>query len=304
MSDKYYNEIKNRLIDVEVTNRVKDYSKTKTTLENYYEIGRLIIEAQGGEKRNKYGDNLIKEYAIKLTSDLGKGYSWRNLYNMRLYYLTFSNNSILQPLAAKLSWTHYTILLTLKNPNEIRYYINLCIKLNLGKRELQSRIKLKEYEKLPNKIKLKLIENKKLEITETIKEPIIILNPNNIEVIKEKTIQGLIMEKIYNFLKQLGPNYMFVGNEYPIKVGNRHYKIDLLLYNVDYESYVVVELKVDELKYKDIGQINFYINYVDKNIKKITQNKTIGIILCHRNNKLILEYCTDPRILVREYVLV
>ena len=229
MSDKYYNEIKNRLIDVEVTSRIKDYSKNKTTFENYYEIGRLIIEAQGGEKRNKYGDNLIKEYAIKLTSDLGKGYSWRNLYNMRLYYLTFSNNSILQPLAAKLSWTHYTILLTLKNPNEIRYYINLCIKLNLGKRELQSRIKLKEYEKLPNKIKLKLIENKKLEITETIKEPIIILNSNNIEVTKEKILQGLIMEKIYNFLKQLGPNYMFVGNEYPINVEDRYYKIDLLL---------------------------------------------------------------------------
>ena len=303
MSDKYYNEIKNRLIDVEVTSRIKDYSKNKTTLENYYEIGRLIIEAQGGEKRAKYGDNLIKEYSNKLMIEVDKKYSFRNLMYIKKFYSMFRNEKV-NALRSQLSWTHYRTLLVLNNLDEIKYYINIAIKENLTYRKLGERIKRKEYEKMPNKIKLKLIENKKLEITETIKEPIIILNPNNIEVIKEKTLQGLIMEKIYNFLKQLGPNYMFVGNEYPIKVGNRYYKIDLLLYNVDYESYVVVELKVDELKHKDIGQINFYINYVDKNIKKITQNKTIGIILCHRNNRLILEYCTNPRIIVRKYVLI
>ena len=303
MSDKYYNEIKNRLIDVEVISRIKDYSKNKTTLENYYEIGRLIIEAQGGEKRAKYGDNLIKEYSNKLMIEVDKKYSFRNLMYIKKFYSMFRNEKV-NALRSQLSWTHYRTLLVLNNLDEIKYYINIAIKENLTYRKLGERIKLKEYEKLPSKIKLKLIENKKLEITETIKEPIIILNSNNIEVTKEKTLQGLIMEKIYNFLKQLGPNYMFVGNEYPIKVGNRYYKIDLLLYNVDYESYVVVELKVDELKHKDIGQINFYINYVDKNIKKITQNKTIGIILCYRNNKLILEYCTDPRIVVREYVLI
>lgn len=303
MSDKYYNEIKNRLIDVEVTSRIKDYSKNKTTLENYYEIGRLIIEAQGGEKRAKYGDNLIKEYSNKLMIEVDKKYSFRNLMYIKKFYSMFRNEKV-NALRSQLSWTHYRTLLVLNNLDEIKYYINIAIKENLTYRKLGERIKLKEYEKLPIITKQKLLENKKLEITETIKEPIIILNPNNIEVIKEKTLQGLIMEKIYNFLKQLGPNYMFVGNEYPIKVGNRYYKIDLLLYNVDYESYVVVELKVDELKHKDIGQINFYINYVDKNIKKITQNKTIGIILCHRNNRLILEYCTNPRIIVRKYVLI
>ena len=303
MSDKYYNEIKERLIDVEVTSRIKDYSRNKTTLENYYEIGRLIIEAQGGEKRAKYGDNLIKEYSNKLMIEVDKKYSERNLRNMRKFYILFKNEKW-NALRSQLSWTHYRTLLVLNNLDEIKYYINIAIKENLTYRKLGERIKRKEYEKLPIITKQKLLENKKLEITETIKEPIIILNSNNIEVIKEKTLQGLIMEKIYDFLKQLGPNYMFVGNEYPIKVGNSYYKIDLLLYNVDYESYVVVELKVDELKHKDIGQINFYINYVDKHLKKITQNKTIGIILCHRNNRLILEYCTDPRIVVREYVLI
>ena len=111
------------------------------------------------------------------------------------------------------------------------------------------------------------------------------------------------MEDIYSFLKQLGNDYHFVGNEYPIKIGDRYYKIDLLLYNMEYESYVVVELKIGELKSEHIGQISLYMNYIDKNKKKITQDKTIGIILCHRNNRLIMEYISDPRIISREYIL-
>ena len=178
--DKYYDEIKERIIDVETTERVKNYTTNRVKLENYYEIGRLIIEAQGGEERARYGDKLIKEYAIKLTNDLGKGYSWRNLYNMRAYYILFSNNEILQPMAAKLSWTHYTILLSLKNINEINYYINLVARLNLSKRELELRIKNKEYDNLDENTKLKLIENKDLSITESVVNPIVVDNPNNL----------------------------------------------------------------------------------------------------------------------------
>ena len=96
---------------------------------------------------------------------------------------------------------------------------------------------------------------------------------------------------------------MFVGNEYPIKIGDRYYKIDLLLYNKEYRSYIVVELKIGELKHSHIGQIELYINYVDKNIRDNYDNNTIGLILCHRNNKLIMEYCSDDRIVAREYVL-
>ena len=268
-TEKYYLEIKDKIIDTEATIKVKDYSKNKIVLKNYYEIGRLIVEAQGGENRNKYGNKLIKEYALKLTNDLGKGYSWRNLYNMRSYYIIFSSNEILQALPAKLSWSHYCELISLKDINAIKYYIDKTLTTNMGYRQLHNVIKSKEYESLSLETKQKLIENKKPKITEIIKNPIIINNPNDIE----------------------------------IKIGDRYYKIDLLLYNIEYESYVVVELKIGELKKENIGQIGLYMNYIDKHIKKSLYNKIIGIILCHKNNKLIMEYCSNPDIISREYIL-
>ncbi len=140
----YYNEIKNILINNETTKRVKDYSKNKSDLDSYYNVGKLLIEAQGGETRAKYGDNLIKEYSKKLTNELGKGYSERNLKNMRKFYL-FQKG---QPVAAELNWSHYTIVLSLKNINEINYYIDITIKQNLGYRQLKEKIKSNEYERL------------------------------------------------------------------------------------------------------------------------------------------------------------
>ena len=115
----YYNEIKNELIDNELTKKAKDYSKNRSDLTHYYNVGRLIIEAQGGENNNKYGNRLIKDYSIKLTKEIGKGYSWRNLYNMRSYYILLSKNEILQALPAILSWSHFVELLSLNDINEI-----------------------------------------------------------------------------------------------------------------------------------------------------------------------------------------
>ena len=297
--DIYYSQIKDLIIDTETTIRVKDYSKNKVILENYYEIGKLIVEAQGGEKRAKYGDGLIKEYSKKLIAEVGKKYSITLLKYIRQFFLYVEKG---QPMADQLSWSHYQELLPLKDINEINYYIDECIRQSLSKWKLREKIKNKEYEKLTDDTKQKLIENKKPELTELVKDPIIINNPNNIEVVKEKALQKLIMEDIENFLKQLGNEFHFVGKEYPIKIGrNRYYKIDLLLYNIEYECYVVIELKIGELKHEHLGQIALYMNYMDKNKKKITQNKTIGIILCHRNNKLIMEYCSDSRIITREY---
>lgn len=298
-NDKYYEEIKDLIIDTETTIRVKDYSKNKVVLNNYYKIGKLIIEAQGGEKRAKYGNGLIKEYSKKLIAEVGKKYSVTLLKYIRQFYLYVEKG---QPMADQLSWSHYQELLPLKDINTINYYIDECIRQNLSKWKLREKIKNKEYERLSVGTKQKLVENKKPELTELVKDPIIISNPNNIEVIKEKTLQKLIMEDIYNFLKQLGNDYMFVGNEYPVKIGDKYYKIDLLLYNMEYECYVVVELKIGELKHSHIGQISLYMNYIDKNKKKITQNKTIGIILCHKDSKLLMEYASDPRIISREYV--
>ena len=121
----YYNQIKQELINNEAYKRVKDYSKNRSDLNTYYNVGKLIVEAQGGELRSEYGNKLIKEYSVKLTRELGKGYSWRNLYNMRQYYLLFSKNDILQTMSAKLSWSHIIELICLNNANKINYYIKM-----------------------------------------------------------------------------------------------------------------------------------------------------------------------------------
>ena len=137
-----------------------------------------------------------------------------------------------------------------------------------------------------------------------IKNPIVIKNNTNKEIISEKVLQKVILEDLPSFLDELGEGFTFVKNEYKIKIGNSYNYIDLLLYNIKFNCYVVVELKVTELKKEYIGQIEIYMNYIDKNLRKITQDKTIGIIICKSNNKFIMEYCSDFRILAKEYKLV
>lgn len=134
--------------------------------------------------------------------------------------------------------------------------------------------------------------------------PILIKNKNNIDIINEKVLHQLILEDIESFMKELGNGFCFIGSEYKIKIGDNFHKIDLLLFNIKYNSYVVVELKMCELRKEHIGQIEVYMNYIDKNIKKISQDKTIGIIICRKNNKYVIEYCSDNRIISREYELV
>ena len=293
----YYNEIKNKIIDNEIYKKVKDYSKNRNDLETYYEIGRLLVEAQGGEKRAKYGDNLIREYSERLTRELGKKYSTRSLKYMRNFYL-FQKG---QPVAAQLTWSHYIELLSLKDNDEINYYISQCIERNLSKRQLREKIKSKEYERLPISTRNKLISNTNLEVQDLVKDPIIIKNTSNIEIISEKVLKQLILEDLDNFLLELGNGFTYIANEYKIKVDNNFNYIDILLYNIFYNCYVVVELKVTELKKEHIGQIQVYMNYIDKNIKTINQDKTIGIIISKKNNKYVIEYSSDPRIYATTY---
>ena len=300
----YYNEIKIKLIDNEVYKKVKDYSKNRNELNTYYEVGKLLIEAQGGEDRARYGDCLIKEYSKRLINEVGKKYNERTLRRIRQFYLVF-NNEIWSALPTELTWSHYCELLSLKNINEINYYIDIAINQNLAYRELSKRIKNKEYQRLEDKTKLKLINKEEITVSDFIKNPIIIKNKNNIneEEISEKILQNLILEDIPSFLKELGTGFSFIENEYKIKIGNTYNYIDLLLFNIKYNCYVVVELKVTGLKKEHIGQIEIYMNYIDKNIKTINQDKTIGIIICKRDNHYYIEYSSDNRILAREYSL-
>ena len=293
----YYEEIKNKIIDNETYERVKDYSKERHRVITYYEIGKLLNEAGG-----KYGANIIKQYSKKLVIEVGTKYNERTLRRMRQLYLLFKKQKW-SPLATKLSWSHYSEVLSIKDEEKLMYYINACISKNLSKMELREKIKSKEYERLPDETKNKIIKEEKLEVKDLVPNPILIKNTNNIEIITEKVLHNLILEDIPSFMKELGNGYSFIDDEYKIKIGDTYHKIDLLLFNIKYNAYVVVELKVNEFKVEYISQVQKYMNYIDKNIKEISNNSTIGILICKRENKYVIEYCSDERIVVRKYVL-
>ncbi len=293
----YYDEIKNKIIDNETYERVKDYSKERHRVITYYEIGKLLNEAGG-----KYGANIIKQYSKKLVIEVGTKYNERTLRRMKQLYLFFKKQKW-SPLGTKLSISHLRVLFTLKDNNEINYYVKQIINKNMSKRELEYIVKSKEYERLPDETKNKIIKEEKLEVKDLVPNPILIKNKNNIEIIAEKVLHNLILEDIPSFMKELGNGYSFIDDEYKIKIGDTYHKIDLLLFNIKYNAYVVVELKVSEFKVEYISQVQKYMNYIDKNIKEISNNNTIGILICKRENKYVIEYCSDERIVVRKYVL-
>lgn len=292
----YYQSIKNKLIENEIYSKVKDYSKEKNKVMTYFEIGKLLTEAGG-----KYGDRVIEDYSNKLMNEVGKKYNKRTLFRMRQFYNLFSNEKV-SPLVTQLTWTHYIVLLALKDYDEIVYYIEQCIKLNLSKRELQEKIKSKEYERLDDKTRKKIINNKEMVIQDYIKHPIIIKNNKNYDDISEKALEQLILEDIDSFLKELGDGFTYVGHQYKIKVGNTFNYIDLLLFNIKYNCYCVVELKVTQLKKEHIGQIMVYMNYIDSEVKLIYHNKTIGIIVCRENNEYVVKYCSNSNIFQTTYL--
>ena len=295
--NNYYNEIKQELINNEITKKIKDYSKNKSDLTTYYNVGKMLAEAG-----KHYGEGIIKEYSIKLTNELGKGYTFTSLTRMRKFFYLVEK---VATLSQQLTYGHYIVLLPyLKNINKINYYIRITEIEKLSIRELRKRITNKEYERLDEKTKIKLSTKKATNLYDFIKNPIIIKNTKDYTNITEKVIQQLILEDIPSFLKELGIGFSFIENEYKIKIGNQYNYIDLLLYNIKYKCYVVIELKITTLKKDHIGQIETYMNYIDKNIKSVEEEKTIGIIICRKDNKFIMEYCSDSRILTREYKVV
>ena len=289
----YYENIKEELISNEVYKKVKDYSKNRNDLKTYYNVGKMLSEAG-----KHYGEGIIKEYSKKLTSELGKGYSKRNLWLMLKFY---ELQEKVQTLSAQLTWSHYCLLLSLDLVDKINYYIKIIEEQNLSVRELRDKIKNNEYERLDNSTKEKLKKEEKLQVEDLVKNPIILKTDK--EIIKEKALQQLILEDMENFLVELGNGFSFIKSEYKIKIGNNYNYIDLLLFNYIYNCFIVIELKVTELKKEHIGQIETYMNYIDKNLKTINQDKTIGVIITKKDNKFIMEYCSDKRILNTTYEL-
>ena len=222
---------------------------------------------------------------------------------MKQFYNVFSNEKV-STLWTQLTWSHYREVLSLEDINKITYYLNICEEQNLSVRELREKIKNNQYERLDEETKTKLKIKEELKVPDLVKNPIQIKNKVGYNEISEKVLQKLILEDISSFLKELGNGFSFIDSEYKIKIGDRYNYIDLLLYNIKYKCYVVVELKVTELNSNHTGQIQKYMNYIDKNIKNIDDNKTVGIIICKKENKYVIEYCSDNRIIAREYELI
>ena len=235
--------------------------------------------------------------------EVGTKYTERNLRYMRQLYEMIQETKW-NTMCSKLCWSHYREVLSLKNVNEIIYYLNECENKNLTQRQLHELVKNNIYNRLSKETKTILIESKELKVNDLIPNPITIKYDLLKDDLSEYVLKQAILNNIDDFLKQLGIGFTYVGNEYKIKIGDRYNYIDLLLFNIKYNCYIVVELKVTEFKAEYISQVLKYMNYIDKKLKEASNNNTMGILICKRENKFVIEYCSDERITVREYDLV
>ena len=265
----YYNEIKENLLKSEIYDREKDYLKDRNKVKVYFETGKLLSEAG-----KEYGKNVIKQYSEKLMLEVGKKYNERTLRRIRQFYDTFSKEKW-STSWTKLSWSHYREVLSMKDINEINYYLTECEIKNLTVKQLQVMIKNHEYDRLSDETKNKLINSEKLKVADLIPNPIVVKVDKINEKLTEYALKQAILNNLDGFLFQLGNGFTYVGNEYKIKLGDRYNYIDLLLYNIKFKCYVVVELKVVELNSNHTGQIQKYMNFIDENLKTIDENKTI-----------------------------
>ncbi len=294
--NKVYLQIEEKLLNHEIYQNIKDYSKAKEKMRTYLEVGRLISDVEP-----KYGKGVMIEFSKRLSTNLNKKYSISLLYKIKQFY------SIIQKvptLSGKLTWSHWYEMISINDIDKIVYYVHQCEVKHIDVRGLRSIIKSKEYERLPEVTKEKLKNDEKIDIKGHIPNPILIKCKNSVDVVNERILKDLILENIEFFMKELGNSFCFVGSEYKIQIGNTYNYIDLLLFNIEYNCYVVIELKVTELKKEHIGQIQVYMNYIDKHLRKINQDKTIGIIICKKENKYVIEYTSDDRIIAREYQLI
>ena len=300
----YYEQVENLIKNNEVNKKVRALQDNSETLYTYWNIGRLIVEAQGGEKRAKYGDGLIKEWGKKLSEKYGRGYDYTNLSRMRTLYITFP---IIGTLSQQLSWSHYYTILPIKNPNERNYYINRVILDNLSVRDLRREIKNKSFDRLSyvDKENIEIISdtNLSLSIEDMIKDPIILKSDINTNEINEKAIHKYIISLLEDKFLELGTGFALVGHEYKIVINNNTYHIDLLFYNYKLNAFIVVEVKTRAVKPQDIGQLQFYVSYIENNLKDNNHNKTIGILIVKKKNKYVIEYTTSPDIYVTTYML-
>ena len=300
--DKDYKKELIKLVEkTEINKGYHDYFKNKDLVNNYFEIGKLLIEAQGGEEHDTYGNKLIKTWSVELTEKFGKGYDASNLRRFRQFYSEFK---MCGTVCHTLTWSNIRILLPIKNENKRNYYINMCIKKNLSARELKKEIKNNAFERLSladrENIKLISDKNEVLTIKDTLKDPVLIPINEDLDNISEEKLAKIIRKELEIFLLELGCGYTYAGKE--VRMGESY--CDLLFFNTEFLCYVVIELKTRKIKKEDIGQLEYYVNYVDENMKKESFNPTIGVLVAKEGNYLVMKYCTNKNIYKTTYKII
>jgi predicted nuclease of restriction endonuclease-like (RecB) superfamily len=262
----------------------------------YWQIGRIIVEEeQKGKERAEYGSEMLKGLSQKLTKEYGKGFDESNLRNIRQFYIIFSNCDALRH---ELSWTHYRLLLRIEKENARSFYMLECISNKWSTRELERQINSLLYERLAlskdkNKVKQLSLKGQVIQKPEDIvKDPYVLefLNLNENKNLIEKDIEQALIDKLNKFILELGKGFSFVARQKRITVDGEHYYIDLVFYNYLLKCFVLIDLKVGKLTHQDIGQMDFYIRYFEKEEMNKGDNPPIGIILCSDKNEVMVKY--------------
>ncbi len=271
----------------------------------YWHIGKLIVEAQGGEAKAKYGDGLIDDLSAKLTKEFGRGFKRSNLRDMRQFYLTFP---IYQTLSGKLSWSHYLTLMRVANPKAREYYAESAAGESWSVRQLERQIATQYYERLlsshrdDNEIKEIIAKNlpakaDKFDPLELVHDPFVLefLDLREDPALQEKELESAILSHIEDFLLELGRGFAFMGRQKRFTLDGDHFYPDLVFYNVAARCYVIIDLKMNKAGYADVGQMQLYVNYFNKEVCTPQDNPTVGIILCSEKNDTVIEYTLGNR---------
>ena len=270
----------------------------KTMVYTYYEIGRIIVEEeQKGKGRAEYGLQLVEELSQKLSKEFGKGFSSTNIKQMRSFYNIYSKGQTASD-EFNLSWSHYLKLMRIDDDNERKFYEIEAYKNNWSLRELQ-----RQYDSaLYTRIALSRDKEKVLELAEkglvvekpkdAIKDPYILefIGLPEKSIYSESELEQKLIDKLEYFLLELGTGFTFVARQKRISFDEKHFRIDLVFYNRILKCFVLIDLKIGELKHQDIGQMQMYVNYYDREIKLVEENRTIGIILCQNKSEAVVQY--------------
>lgn len=292
MDQKLYHDIK-RILE---SARAKAYSAVNFAMvEAYWNIGKSIVEKQGGEERAEYGVGLLKSLSERLTKEFGKGFTEANLKNMRQFYLSFPNSYALR---SELSWTHYRLIMRIENEHARTFYLDECAKANWSTRQLERQINSFFYERLlsskekePVREEIKSLE-RAIVPEDVIRDPYVLefLGLEQSPSLFEKDLEHALIEHLQKFLLELGRGFSFVARQKRVTFDGRHFFIDLVFYNYILKCFVLIDLKIGDLTHQDLGQMQMYVNYYTREMMNEGDNPPIGIVLCADKSESVVKY--------------